>query len=308
MNESDALIFHPINYFEKDLPVYRMPHQRYVFFFHEAQTSFREYPIFHHPPKWFFNWTMTYRRDSDVYSPDAYGILRRKNKSQITDTFPVELAPGTKPPDPAMLLQMARAENRSLQPDILNKTKKIAWFVSNCDTESKREVFFSKLFQYFQEIDVYGECGFLKCVPWNTPECDKVLYKYKFYISAENTICADYVTEKFYRALDVGVVPIVYGGADYASYAPTHSFIHVDDFHSPKALADYLYLLDQNPSLYLKYFEWKKDWDVIRNPSNGWCDLCAKLNEPNQPTKKYEDIGKWMYEEIPCFPGSKIKK
>ena len=43
---------------------------------------------------------------------------------------------------------------------------------------------------------------------------------------------------------------------DYARAAPFKSYIHVDDFTSPRALADYLHLLDQNPDLYNQYFKW----------------------------------------------------
>ena len=35
--------------------------------------------------------------------------------------------------------------------------------------------------------------------------------KYKFAISMENGICKDYITEKFWRPLAVGTVPITLG-------------------------------------------------------------------------------------------------
>ena len=44
---------------------------------------------------------------------------------------------------------------------------------------------------------------------------------------------------------------------DYAIAAPTKSYIHVDDFDSPKELADYLHKLDQDDQLYNEYFKWK---------------------------------------------------
>ena len=56
---------------------------------------------------------------------------------------------------------------------------------------------------------------------------------YKFYLAFENSICRDYVTEKFYNALLFSTVPVVYGGADYESIgAPHNSFIDVRNFHS----------------------------------------------------------------------------
>ena len=44
------------------------------------------------------------------------------------------------------------------------------------------------------------------------------LGKYKFYLSFENALCRDYITEKFYLALHAGTLPIVYGGGSKADY------------------------------------------------------------------------------------------
>jgi alpha-1,3-fucosyltransferase len=307
LNESDAIIFHPINFDPNDVPLYRKFNQRYVFLFFEAEASGRHYPIFNNSLRGYFNWTMTYRRDSDIHCTEPYGVLRRKNTStRMAHILPVPLAKGSLPPDPAIFLQIRNNTFGSISyPDfIFKKTKKIAWFVSKCVTLGRREVYFRQLSNFFPSIDVYGKCGNgLSCFPWKSTECDKILGDYKFYISAENSLCADYVTEKFYRALEAGVVPIVYGGADYSVYAPPYSYIHVADFISPKYLADYLILLDKNPFLYAKYFEWKKDWIVDRRPLDGWCELCKRLNEPGQFRKSYNDIGKWWFDEVPCVPG-----
>ena len=117
---------------------------------------------------------------------------------------------------------------------------------------------------------------------------------YRFYL-------ADYVTEKFYRALLNDIVPVVFGGADYTQYAPPNSYINVADFNSPK---DFLLLLSKNDALYSKYFDWKKDYEVINRPLNGWCDLCAKLNDPSSPKKSYSNVGTWWYDLVPCLAGS----
>ena len=44
---------------------------------------------------------------------------------------------------------------------------------------------------------------------------------------------------------------------DYARSAPFKSYIHVDDFESPKELAEYLHKLDEDDDLYNEYFKWK---------------------------------------------------
>ena len=135
-------------------------------------------------------------------------------------------------------------------------------------------------------------------------KCNDLLDTYKFYVSAENSLCPDYVTEKLYRPLGRDVVPIVYGGADYSQYAPPHSVINVADFKSPKDLADYLIVLNNNDALYVRHFEWKRDWEIGSLPSDGFCDLCEKLNDPSEPVKFYSDLGKWWHQDVPCYPGS----
>lgn len=39
----------------------------------------------------------------------------------------------------------------------------------------------------------------------------KLVAKYKFSLALENAVCSDYITEKLWRPLMVGSVPIVYG-------------------------------------------------------------------------------------------------
>ena len=52
------------------------------------------------------------------------------------------------------------------------------------------------------------------------------------------------------------------GAANYTEFGPDHSYINVQDFESPKALAEYLKYLDRNPEEYLSYFWWKDYFKV----------------------------------------------
>ena len=110
-------------------------------------------------------------------------------------------------------------------------------------------------------VDVYGGCGVLECgkvEDHNTRECDMMLEEnYKFYLSFENSLCSDYVTEKFYRTLSPDIVPVVMGGGDYKTFAPPKSYIDVADFESPEELAKFLLKLDKDDEEYLSYFWWK---------------------------------------------------
>lgn len=293
-NQSVAVIIHAGNYEENDLPTYRFPHQWFIFLNHETLPDMSNLPCFSRPH--FYNWTMSHRRDSDVYVGKPYGALRRRKNSSVTDQLPPRLNTQQRPTKPEELLHRIHLE-------LTNRTKLIAWFNSHCSTHSRREDYVKKL-SLFVPVDVYGKCGPLKCLPWMDPRCDVLLDEYKFYLAFENSLCPDYITEKFYRALVNNVVPIVYGGADYTQYAPPNSYINIADFRSPQKLAEYLLLLNRNDGLYMKYFEWKRDYEVIRKPLNGWCDLCEKLNDATQVSKNYGNLSKWWYDDVPCLAGS----
>lgn len=122
---------------------------------------------------------------------------------------------------------------------------------------------------------------------------------YKFVLAFENSLCTDYVTEKLYTALQNGVVPVVYGEADYRAYAPVNSYINARDFDTPRQLADYLWLLHQNKHLYQNYLAWNEDFIVDRFPNDGWCSLCEMLHKPSE-AQAYSDIYRWWTEEVTC--------
>jgi len=124
---------------------------------------------------------------------------------------------------------------------------------------------------------------------------------YKFVLAFENSLCTDYVTDKLYTALQNGVVPVVYGEADYKAYAPANSFINARDFTGPKELANYLWLLHTNDHLYENYLAWSEDYVVDRFPYDGWCNLCEMLHKPSE-AQTYSDIYHWWTEEANCTP------
>jgi len=305
LNESDAVIFFVLFYNETDIPVYRKPHQRFIFNLYETMdwvVKDRAQPTLFKMNN-FFNWTMTYRRDSDIWEPHPYGFLLPRNSSSTLGRLPPDLPPNGQITQPESILKY------KADPQLAKRTKLIVWFCSHQMTNGKRDVYFNELAKYVP-IDIYGSCGpgTLSCPPlWNN-NCDRLLDEYKFYIAAENSLCPDYVTEKFYRALSRGVVPVVYGGADYTQYGPPHSYINVANFRSPKELAEYLLLLDKNDALYMEYFRWKEHYVVERFSPIGWCKLCEKLNDPTEPVKSYASIRHYWYDQVPCVDGEQFIK
>ncbi len=125
-------------------------------------------------------------------------------------------------------------------------------------------------------VDIYGACARLKC-PRSNKACDKLIENYKFYLSFENSLCDDYISEKSVKALNMLSVPIVYGAGNYSAYLPKHSFIDIRDFSSPKNLASYLLKLSADDKLYSEYFNWRKVYDCGFYRQNFDCDLCKYL-------------------------------
>lgn len=112
--------------------------------------------------------------------------------------------------------------------------------VSNCNARSNRQEYVRILSKYIS-VDIFsqdGRCGGTDACPRskNYDVCYNMIEQdYKFYFAFENSICEDYVTEKFFEMLSRGIVPVVMGGADYASIAPSHSYINALDY-SPREL------------------------------------------------------------------------
>ncbi|CAN7998745.1 unnamed protein product, partial [Ixodes hexagonus] len=213
------------------------------------------------------NWTATYRKDSVIVTPYEKFVLF----------------------DPLVKRRPMNSVNYAA-----NKTKMVAWFVSNCGAPNGRLQYAHELKKYIQ-VDIYGACGTLSCKRDESENCLRMLdMDYRFYLAFENANCKDYITEKLYNVLRHDVVPIVMGASpeEYRSAAPANSFIHVDDFESPRELATYLKMLSTNDTLYEEYFAWKGTGEFIN--TYFWCRLCALLHAPpaNAPPP-YKDIGQW---------------
>ena len=243
-----------------------------------------------------FNWTMTYRIDSDVRSP--YGWI-----TPISE-------PTKGPWETDLTMKDGNFSVSGLKSLILGKKKLVAWIVTNCDTHSQREDYVAELRKHVN-VDVFGKCGKNKCTEKGPENCFRQIHKsYKFYLSFENSWCKDYVTEKFWNALNSSMVPVVLGGADYSSLAPPNSFIDASKY-TPKELATLLKNLDQDDDALIKYLTWKTNYIVSPVNTNHFrfCDLCSRLHQPSR-SKVYSDISEWWSGPHTCkkkgtFPWSK---
>ena len=189
----------------------------------------------------------------------------------------------------------------------LGKRRLIAWITNDCKAPNHREAYVRELSKYVR-VDIFGPCGNLHC---RTPEeCINALrYSYKFVLAFEDSNCQEYITRTFWNdALGNDIVPVVMGASlkDFKQMAPPHSFIHVDEFKSPRLLARQLKLLDKNDNLYNEYFRWKTkgrvtiEVDQDLRKSQFWCRLCTLLHEPEIPTKTLWNLDKWWNTDTQC--------
>ncbi|XP_031566390.1 glycoprotein 3-alpha-L-fucosyltransferase A-like [Actinia tenebrosa] len=273
---SDAVMFHgtdlPSVNTMKEMSRNRSLNQRWVFFIHEnPYYTFINTNMYNG----FFNWTMTYRRDSDIFAPYRYYTPLDSTETSI---------------------------NKKQRNYAQGKDKFIAWMVSNCG--KLRDKVTAKLLKYVN-VTVFGPCGkhFNQTNRCNrkTRDCEKLLKRFKFYLSFENRNCIDYVTEKYwYTSFNHDMVPIVLGPLKYDSkIAIPDSYINVMDFPSLKDLASYLKYLDKNDTAYNEYFQWKRKYKL--GNMNPWkCQMCADLHNPNLPPKVYDDLGSYWDKKKSC--------
>ncbi|XP_041980650.1 alpha-(1,3)-fucosyltransferase C-like [Aricia agestis] len=294
LNQSDfdAIAFNGrdvIHLWPFQMPSGRTPRQKYIFGAMESPDNF---PACDEALDGFFNWTWTYRLDSDF----RWGYITIYDRSGAVVGPKIDMH--WPPLDPV---------NDQLKWKLSGKTLAAAWFVSHCRTRRRREDFVAELqtelARYGLAVDVYGACGDLDC-PRGERACDRLLERsYHFYLSFENSFAEDYVTEKLLTALDNYAVPIVYGAANYSRFLPPGSYLDARAL-GPAALARTMSELIANKSLYYEFFRWRNHYTYRETSStDDVCRLCEMLNDDDRmaETTVWKDFRSWwngaQYEE-----------
>jgi hypothetical protein len=226
-----------------------------------------------------FNWTMTYRLDSDVVT--SYGDFIRRDFNNVSNNVATSS----------------------------NKMKFAAAIILNCGADSNRLELIKKLQNLTMPIDVYGKCGtFSLCKSMTQSSCyDKLSNEYRFLLSFENSLCKDYVTEKMFLALKYPWIPVVFGAANYSVQAPPKSVIRVQDYKSLDKLVEFLNILNLNNENYQNYFDWKNNFEIVFPYANTWgCQFCQKLTRfkknkvSGSKRNTYSDIHNWWILQSAC--------
>ena len=241
--------------------------------------------------QWAFNWTMTYRRDSDVH-----------------------LFYGRKVPLP---LQYNAQDDSKFRWIFRKKSGFITGSISNgIWIPNHRDLYLAEL-KKDSGVHIYGDFGNAGPCPghWRTV-CNKTL-DYKFYLAFENSNCHDYITEKLWcSGLGYGAIPIVMGAPkqDVLAVAPDNSFLHVDDFESPADLLIFAHALANDEDRFVEYLKWQHQYAIecaFRQMGTfPWEVLCRALNEKYNPnsSKVYPDIAEWDSAERECYQNKWIKR
>lgn len=284
LNESDIVVFSLQNQIHA-LPKEHKKNQEWVFVLIESPANLAGFDRYNNV----FNTAVTYRRDADYQSHYSYeghyewGINPDYNENY--DYYE-------------------------------GKTDFAAIVVSNCHKVSSMRLEYVNELQKYINATIFGACG-RKCLDTFDNgikgDCKVIIaQKYKFFFAFENSMCKDYITEKFFIILRFNIIPVVLGAGEYDMFIPKSGYINVKDYKSPKELADYLLYLDRNRTAYNSYFKWKKH--IIKTYDGIFaaeiCEFCIKahLNDVNKidTNKVIKDFSTYWNSANDCKPIQKL--
>ncbi|KAJ8728285.1 hypothetical protein PYW08_016670 [Mythimna loreyi] len=243
----DVILFHGRELLHKAsfLPQSRSSHQKYIFASMESSDRF---PVCNQIYKSYFNWTWTYKLNSDAF----FGYMSVKDKKGNVI--------GPKEEMHWMTVKTMTPINDTIKAKLSTKKIAAAWFVSNCNAPSGRDLIAkqlqSELAKYNMTVDIYGECGTMKCPRDSMEEClRKLETDYYFYLAFENSFADDYVTEKLLISLKNYAVPVVFGGANYTRFMPEGIYLTAQQSRI-RELAEEMVDIINDKQKYYNFFKW----------------------------------------------------
>ena len=241
--QTRAVLFYGSDLLPEDLPLPRSTHHEWALLHEESPMN--NYMLVHGPFIRLINHTATFRRESDF----PLSTQSLPSISYLIERKPIPLS-----------IKSSLQEIEDLAP--------VLYVQSHCDVASDRDRYVKELMKYIR-VDSYGDCLNNKALPeqlkdpvksMESPDFLNFIARYKFHIAFENAICDDYMTEKLFRPLHVGSIPIYMGSSKARDWMPDeHSVIITNDFESPKQLAEFIHNIDSTDDEYNNYLRYKSE-------------------------------------------------
>ncbi|CAJ0587808.1 unnamed protein product, partial [Mesorhabditis spiculigera] len=266
------------------------PEQLFVFAFMESPERFNSM----HLPHDFFNATMTHLLDSDIeFSYRHRWVTREQAENEGIPFLPA-------------------LDHTYLSGPPRNRTHFISGFISNmAAAPSGRSQILGHLAK-LGKLSLFGGGGATKadknkCGRFDEGCVRRVFEDSYFFLAMENSVCQDYVSEKYWDRADYASIPIMLSrNITNKQEMPEKAGIFLDDYHSLDAMVKYMDYLVAQPSEYAKYIDWKKDLMLIRRPNAANCALCRYV-QSNPSPKTYEDVYDLYTETSNCQPKYGLK-
>ncbi|AWP21750.1 putative alpha-(1-3)-fucosyltransferase 9-like [Scophthalmus maximus] len=178
----------------------------------------------------------------------------------------------------------------------------LCWIVNSSDLDTQT----GEEYRYYKELIKYIKVDIFDSSSNESSRGEnyfRTISSCKFFLSFENSDHKDHITETFNGPLAAGTVPIVLGPLrkNYERFVPSTSFIHVNDFPDPLALAEFLLKLDDDNEAYMKYFDWRHFYNVRRHFTEenhafalAICQACRHIGITHE-FRVVRDLYKWFF-------------
>lgn len=301
-------------------------HTKVAYLFYASRIEFSQLPLPRYPEKviWALSHEESPRNVAELMHEKILNVFNYSSTFSRYSDIPFPLQSIVSIENVTSTEYFVETQQKNL---LLKEIGPILYLQSDCDTSTERDEYV-KYLQKFQRIDSYGTCLKNKEFPigvkgtkedylnsFNEEQFLNFVARYKFVIAIENGVCEDYITEKLWRAIHVGVVPIYFGSPSIRDWLPNEkSAILLQDFRTPELLSQHIDELLRNDQLYEAYLEHKTKRKIsnlrlidelrqrpyqtshVEIDIKFVCFLCKKLQEENKKvhivTKRHYDCPK----------------
>jgi len=233
---NQVMVFYGTSFNASDLPLPRKADHEWAVLHEESPKNLALF--YHEDFISLFNHTATFKQESDYPLTTQYvNSIEELLKSPVSS--------------------FSEKSNPSLASTI--------YLQSGCNPPSDRDSYVNELMKHIK-VDSLGACLKNKELPehlkspltMHDDQLREFVGKYKFALTFENAVCDDYITEKLWRPLAAGTIPVYKGAPNIKDWLPDNrSVILVDDFRHPRDLANYLNHLANDEDAYNKYLVFK---------------------------------------------------